>query len=142
MLTAEAQRRAAAGEYVPALMERDTMGDLTHAMGRDRESRIDPRVGWGFSASERAIDPATGQVWSVSPNQELTLGKRVPLGPSPELSLLPPAGQVPPGAAPVETPLGPVQSPAPGTAPTIYPNMPPYYQQLMENHLRQLGVIP
>jgi hypothetical protein len=139
MLQAEAQRRAAAGEYVPELMKPKSPTELAHVTTRDRTSQIDPRVGWGFSASERAIDPSTGKPWSVVPNQELNIPGFVPLGPSSSVSVLPPAAAVAPGAVPKAQPLGPVGSPAPGTAPVVDPNLPPFYQQTLQDHLHNMG---
>jgi hypothetical protein len=74
----------ASGEYVPELLRPTTGPDGTeqfpHINTRDRQNERDPRVGWGFSATERAIDPATNLPYPVIPNQETTVAGYRPLG--------------------------------------------------------------
>ncbi|HEY0250058.1 MAG TPA: hypothetical protein VGC41_00975, partial [Kofleriaceae bacterium] len=62
------------GEYVPELFQSQAGPNgeeqFPHLTMRNKENENDPRTGFGFSATERAIDPKTGAPYPVSPNQE------------------------------------------------------------------------
>src|SRR5205807_2748901 len=73
---AHAAELKANGEYVPELFETKTTPqgeELPHVVVRDKETQVDPRTGFGFSATETAKDSSTGQKHTVVPNQEHTL---------------------------------------------------------------------
>lgn len=74
---------AQSGDYVPELLQPQVGADgketFPHLQTRDRESAVDPKTGFGFSATERAIDPTTGAPHAVVPNQEHNLPDLVPV---------------------------------------------------------------
>jgi hypothetical protein len=82
----------AKGEYVPELFQGKD-GEIPAAITvRDKESQVDPRTGFGFSATETATDSSTGQKHTVVPNQEHTLPAKTYLPiPDAEVNVIPPA---------------------------------------------------
>ncbi len=102
------------GQYVPELLQSTTAADgsaqFPNLSMRNKETKVDPRTGWGNSATERAIDPNTGAPYPVVPNQELNLPSYVP-APGLNVDLIPVAGGdggCCPAVASVATPAAPV----------------------------------